>query len=185
MFEKVVIVGVGLIGGSFALGLKAAHAARTIVGWNVRSEALKRALELGIVDETATDPRQALAGADLVLLAAPVAQTGAILAALLPHLETAHHRHRRRQHQVRRGGGGARRDERAHLPVRAGPPDRRTRTNGPDAAIPDLYRGKKVVLTPLPENAGSTWRAWPMPGAAAAPSSICCRPRSTTGCSPR
>ena len=87
MFDKVVIVGVGLIGGSFALGLKAAHAARSIVGLERSPQALARALELGIVDAVATDPRDALAGADLVLLAAPVAQTAGILAQLLPWLD--------------------------------------------------------------------------------------------------
>jgi prephenate dehydrogenase len=155
MFEKVVIVGVGLIGGSFALGLKAAHAARTIVGLERSEQALKRALELGIVDETATDPRQALSGADLVLLAAPVAQTGAILAALLPHLEA---------HTIVTDAGSTKSDvvaaARAVMKERIcqfvpGHPIAGRETNGPDAAIPDLYRGKKVVLTALPENDGS------------------------------
>src|SRR5437763_16658225 len=87
MFNRVVIVGVGLIGGSFALGLKAASAAGTIVGLERSAQALARARELGIIDEACTDPRAALQGADLVLLAAPVAQTAAILAQLSPWLE--------------------------------------------------------------------------------------------------
>ena len=87
MFSRVVIVGVGLIGGSFALGLKAAGAAATVVGLERSSQALARARELGIIDEACTDPRTALQGADLVLLAAPVAQTAAILAQLAPWLE--------------------------------------------------------------------------------------------------
>src|SRR5437763_16850982 len=88
MFNRVVIVGVGLIGGSFALGLKAASAAGTIVGLERSAQALARARELGIIDVACADPAQALQGADLVLQAAPVAQTGAILASLLPFLES-------------------------------------------------------------------------------------------------
>ena len=87
MFERVVIIGVGLIGGSFALALREAGMARHIVGLGRTPEALARAVELGIIDEACTTPAAALRGADLVLLAAPVAQTGAILASLLPHLE--------------------------------------------------------------------------------------------------
>ncbi len=155
MFEKVVIVGVGLIGGSFALGLKAARAASTIVGLERSPAALERARQLGIVDEVASEPRAALAGADLVLLAAPVAQTGAILASLLPWLEP---------HTIVTDAGSTKADvvaaARAALGERVcqfvpGHPIAGRESNGPDAAIPDLYRGKKVVLAPLPENDGA------------------------------
>ncbi|HWJ95148.1 MAG TPA: prephenate dehydrogenase/arogenate dehydrogenase family protein, partial [Telluria sp.] len=87
MLEKVVIVGVGLIGGSFALGLKAAGAAKAIVGMGRTHDVAARALQLGLVDAIATSPQEAMQGADLVLIAAPVAQTGPILAQLLPYLE--------------------------------------------------------------------------------------------------
>ena len=89
--NKVVIFGVGLIGGSFARALKQAGAARCIVGMDRSPASLQRALELGIIDEAGDGSdaglASALQGADLVLLAAPVAQTGNILAALLPHLD--------------------------------------------------------------------------------------------------
>ena len=88
MFTKVVIVGVGLIGGSFALGLKAAGAVEHVVGLGRSAQALARARELGIIDEAAASPQEALRGADLVLLAAPVAQTGPILASLFTLLVT-------------------------------------------------------------------------------------------------
>ena len=84
MFERVVIIGVGLIGGSFALALRQAGMARHIVGLGRSPEALARALDLGIVDEVCTTPAAAMRGADLVLLAVPVAQTGTILASLPP-----------------------------------------------------------------------------------------------------
>jgi prephenate dehydrogenase len=166
MFDKVVIVGVGLIGGSFALGLKAAGAVGTVVGLERSGEALARALQLGIVDQAYATPEQALRGADLVLIAAPVAQTPAILESLLPWLEP---------HTIVTDAGSTKSDvvanARAVMKERIaqfvpGHPIAGRESNGPDAAIPDLYRGKKAVLTPLPENpqaaidqVASAWRA--------------------------
>ena len=153
MFTKIVIVGVGLIGGSFALGLKAAGAAGQIVGLGRSAQALARARELGIIDEAATSPQEALRGADLVLLAAPVAQTGPILASLLPYLEPQ---------TIVTDAGSTKSDvvaaARAALGDKIaqfvpGHPIAGRESNGPDAAIPDLYRGKKTVLAPLAENA--------------------------------
>jgi len=152
MFTKVVIVGVGLIGGSFALGLKAAGAVGHVVGLGRSAQALARARELGIIDEAATSPQDAMRGADLVLLAAPVAQTGPILSSLLPYLEPQ---------TIVTDAGSTKSDvvaaaraalgDRVHQFV-PGHPIAGRESNGPDAAIPDLYRGKKTVLAPLPEN---------------------------------
>lgn len=152
MFDRVVIIGVGLIGGSFALALKQAGLARHIVGLGRSPEALARALDLGIVDEVCTTPAAAMRGADLVLLAAPVAQTGSILASLLPNLEA---------HTVVTDAGSTKSDvvaaARAALGERVcqfvpGHPIAGSEANGPDAARVNLYRGKKVVLTALPQN---------------------------------
>jgi prephenate dehydrogenase len=152
MFGKVVIVGVGLIGGSFALGLRAAGAAGRIVGLERSSAALARARELGIIDEACLDPQLALQGADLVLLAAPVAQTEAILRQLAPWLEP---------HTVVTDAGSTKSDvvasARAALGDKIGQfvpghPIAGRESNGPDAALAELFRGKKAVLTPLPEN---------------------------------
>jgi prephenate dehydrogenase len=166
MFERVVVIGVGLIGGSFALALKQAGAARHVVGLGRSPEAMARALELGIVDEIATNPADALRGADLVLVAAPVAQTGTILASILPHLEA---------HTVVTDAGSTKSDvvaaARAVLGERIGQfvpghPIAGSEANGPDAAKAMLYRGKKTVLTALPENSdaavetvAAAWRA--------------------------
>ncbi|HEU4776426.1 MAG TPA: prephenate dehydrogenase/arogenate dehydrogenase family protein, partial [Telluria sp.] len=87
MMDKVVIFGVGLIGGSFARALRHAGAVRTIVGVGRSPQAMARALELGIVDQVAPSLQEAMRGATLVLIAAPVAQTGRILASLAPFLE--------------------------------------------------------------------------------------------------
>ena len=166
MFTKVVIVGVGLIGGSFALGLKAAGAVEHIVGLGRSAQALARARELGIIDEAAASPREAMRGADLVLLAAPVAQTGTILAQLAPYLEPR---------TIVTDAGSTKSDvvvaARAALGERIaqfvpGHPIAGRESNGPDAAIPDLDRGQKAVLAPLPENSpeavervAAAWRA--------------------------
>jgi prephenate dehydrogenase len=169
MFDKVVIVGVGLIGGSFALGLKAAGAAGRIVGLERSKAALARALELGLVDEACDSPEQALRGADLVLIAAPVAQTATILASLLPFLAP---------HTIVTDAGSTKSDvvaaARAVMKERIaqfvpGHPIAGRESNGPDAAIAGLYRGKKTVLTPLPENAqagvDAVAQAWRLCGA--------------------
>lgn len=153
MLEKVVIVGVGLIGGSFALGLKAAGAAKAIVGMGRSHDVAARALQLGLVDAVATSAQEAMRGADLVLIAAPVAQTGPILAQLLPYLEPQ---------TIITDAGSTKCDvvaaARAVLGERIaqfvpGHPIAGRESNGPDAALAGLYRGKKTVLTPLPENA--------------------------------
>jgi prephenate dehydrogenase len=152
---KVVIFGVGLIGGSFALALKQAGAAGSIVGMGRSKQALERALELGIIDAIGDSVADAMCGASLVLVAAPVAQTEAILAALLPYLE---------QGTIVTDAGSTKSDvvvaARNALGSRIGQfvpghPIAGRESNGPDAAIADLYRGKKVVLTPLLENSSA------------------------------
>jgi prephenate dehydrogenase len=152
MIERLVVIGVGLIGGSFALALKQAGAVRTVAGLGRDPAAMTRALALGIVDEVCESPEQAMRGADLVLLAAPVGQTGAILASLLPYLEPQ---------TVVTDAGSTKCDvvaaARAALGERVrqfvpGHPIAGSESNGPDAARAELYRGKKTVLTPLPEN---------------------------------
>jgi len=170
VLNKVVIFGVGLIGGSFARALKKAGAVRSIVGMDRSPAYLARALELGIVDVSGDSSdaglTEALRGADLVLLATPVAQTEKILAALAPNLEAG---------TVVTDAGSTKADvvvaARRALGGKIaqfvpGHPIAGRETNGPDAAIDSLYAGKKVVLTALDENAAgdlervaSAWRA--------------------------
>lgn len=152
MFRKIAVFGVGLIGGSFALALKKAEAAAHIVGVGRSQRSLERALALGIIDSFATSPAEAVAGADLVLIAAPVAQTGAILAAIRPHLQPG---------TIVTDAGSTKTDVVAAARVALGErigcfvpghPIAGREQNGPDAALVDLYVGKKVVLAALPEN---------------------------------
>jgi len=83
-FQRVTIIGLGLIGGSWALALKARGFAARRVGCD-KPEVLDRALAAGMIDEGFADPREAIRGADLIILATPV---GAILD-LLPQIKQA------------------------------------------------------------------------------------------------
>ena len=73
-FGKVVVIGVGLIGGSFALALKAAGQVEEIVGFGRSLSTLTQALDLGVIDRVGIDPGKEMTGADLVLIATPVGQ---------------------------------------------------------------------------------------------------------------
>lgn len=151
--NKIAIFGVGLIGGSFALALKKAGAVNQVVGVGRTAATLERARELGLIDTLCTSVAQAVTDADLILIAAPVAQTGAILAAIEPHLQP---------NTVVTDAGSTKADvvaaARRALGAKIGQfvpghPIAGRELNGPDAAVDDLYAGKKVVLAPLPENA--------------------------------
>ena len=152
VFKKIGIIGVGLIGGSFALALKSAGAVEQVVGVGRSAAVLDRARELGIIDRVATSMADAADGADLILIATPVAQTGAILAALAPLLQAG---------TLVTDAGSTKSDvvaaARGALGDRIGQfipghPIAGREANGPEAALAGLYVGKKAVLTPLPEN---------------------------------
>jgi len=152
VFKKIAIFGVGLIGGSFALALKNADAVERVLGLGRSAASLARARELGIIDEIATSVAEAVRDTDLILVAAPVAQTEAILAAIAPYLQPG---------TVVTDAGSTKSDvvaaARKALGVKVaqfvpGHPIAGRELNGPDAAIADLYVGKKVVLAPLAEN---------------------------------
>lgn len=153
MLKKITIFGVGLIGGSFALALRNARAVERITGVGRTAASLARAQELGIIDAMSTSVAEAVSDADLILIATPVAQTETILASIKPSLQPG---------TVVTDAGSTKSDvvaaARRALGDKVaqfvpGHPIAGRETNGPDAAIPDLYIGKKVVLTPLPENA--------------------------------
>src|SRR5439155_10284660 len=83
--DKLVVVGVGLIGGSFALALRGQQLVHQVVGIGRSRENLDAALQLGIVDAVADD-FTAVEDAELVMLATPVAQMAAVFAELAPRL---------------------------------------------------------------------------------------------------
>lgn len=152
-FGKVVVFGVGLIGGSFALALKAAEQADEVVGFGRSLATLTQALELGIIDRVGANAGQEVADADLVLIASPVGQMAEIMARIAPYLGPD---------TVVTDGGSTKSDVVAvarsvfgdrlcqFVPAH---PIAGAENSGAAAARAELYHGKKVVLTPLPENA--------------------------------
>lgn len=79
LFEHVVIIGVGLIGGSLARALRRAGACARITGVGRHEANLKRAVELGVLDDYQLDAAAAVTGADLVVLATPLSTTEPLL----------------------------------------------------------------------------------------------------------
>lgn len=152
MLKKITIFGVGLIGGSFAMALKESGLTAHIVGYGRTAAVMARARALGLIDAIAVSVQEAVADADLILIAAPVAQTGSILRAIAPYLQPQ---------TVITDAGSTKSDvvaaARAALGERIGQfipahPIAGRESNGPDAALANLYVGKKVVITALPEN---------------------------------
>jgi prephenate dehydrogenase len=166
---KLVVIGVGLIGGSFALALKRARAVQRVVGVGRTRSNLAAALRLKAIDEALQDPARAVRDADLVLLATPVGQMPAVMTAIAPHLPA--------RAVVTDAGStkgdviaAARRFLGAHLPrFVPGHPVAGTEKSGAEAAFPDLFKDKSVILTPQPETAaaaaGLVRRAWEACGA--------------------
>lgn len=72
MFSRMAVIGVGLLGGSMALAMRHAGLVSRITGAGRSHGNLEKAMELGIIDDFATDPAAAVTGADLVVLALPV-----------------------------------------------------------------------------------------------------------------
>jgi len=148
------VIGVGLIGGSFALALRAAGRVGTVVGIGRGRANLDAALSLGIVDRAVTldgDWMRELAAADLVLVATPVGEFPALFAALAGRLPA---------HAILTDAGSTKQNviaaARAHLGDAIarfvpGHPIAGTEQTGAPAAFATLFRGRNVVLTPLPE----------------------------------
>lgn len=150
MINKLVIFGVGLIGGSFAMALRQADFARKIVGFGRSMENMSSALGTYVIDEIGMDP-SAVKDADLVVLAVPVGQMGAIMASIAPHLAS---------HTVVTDMGSTKQDvvalARQHLPRHLsrfvpGHPIAGAEKSGVKAAREDLFRDRTVVLTPIAE----------------------------------
>lgn len=166
---KLVVIGVGLIGGSFALALKKARAVRHVVGVGRSRRNLALALRLGMIDEVAANAARAVGDADFVLLGTPVGQMAEVMAHIAPDLPP---------HAVITDGGSTKQDVIAHARRFLGEhyarfvpahPIAGTEESGAAAAQADLYRGKDVILTPQPETSARALRltqaAWQQCGA--------------------
>ena len=151
--KRVAIVGVGLIGGSFAAALRRAGAVGTVVGVDRNAEALERAAALGVIDTAAESVSDAAAGADLVVVAVPVRAVGSVLHDVALSLEpnaVVTDVGSTKQDVAR----AARAELRNHFPrFVPGHPIAGREASGVDAATFDLFKGARVVLTPEPETA--------------------------------
>lgn len=152
MINKLVIVGVGLIGGSLALALRQAGAVKEVVGVGRSRENLETARQRGIIDRIETDLATAIKDADVVVLAVPVASMLPTIKELAPHLSSD---------TIVTDVGSTKRDvigyAQQHLPDHVsrfipGHPIAGAEKSGAAAAFPDLFQGRNVVVTPLPEN---------------------------------
>ena len=145
----------GLIGGSVALALKKAHGSNIgvthIVGVGRTEKSLNAALQLGVIDQAETSIKAACSNADVILIAAPVAQTKAILQSIKPHLNSK---------TVITDAGSTKGDvlecAREILGEQfgqfvGGHPIAGAEKSGVAAAKSDLFLGKNVVLTPALE----------------------------------
>jgi len=155
-FDKVLIIGVGLIGGSLALALKRQHPQGRIVGVARSVASLERALALRVIDQAVgldqAELAQAVGAAEIVVCAAPVAQTGPLLARIAPFL---------RGQTLLSDVGSTKSDaviaarqalgSEAWRFVPAHPIAGRE-LSGVEAALHDLYQDRNTVLCPLPEN---------------------------------
>lgn len=150
--KKLVIFGVGLIGGSVALALKKAakcnNTVTHIVGVGRTEKSLQNALDLGVIDTAQTNIGEACSDADIILIAAPVAQTASILQSIKPHLN---------RNTVITDAGSTKSDVLASAKTILGEqfsqfvgghPIAGAEKSGVSAAKADLFIGKNVVITP-------------------------------------
>ncbi len=84
--NKITIIGVGLIGGSFAKGLKKAGVVEEVVGFGRNQSNLDKAVELGVIDRYTDDMADAVADSDLVFLAVPLGAMQGSMELMKPHL---------------------------------------------------------------------------------------------------
>lgn len=162
--DTLAVVGVGLIGGSFALALKQAGCVGRVLGVGRKRDTLETAKQLGVIDEIAS--LEEAAQADLVLVAAPVGAFVPVFEGLSKSLSD--------KTLITDGGstkGNVVAAARAALGDRIDQfvpahPIAGSHESGPRAAVVDLYRNRHVVVCPLPENTASAveivsdaWRA--------------------------
>jgi len=166
MFEQLGLIGCGLMGGSFALALKRAGLVKRVVGYSKSPSTTERARQLGVIDVEAPSALLAVSGADLVLLAVPVAATEATFKAI---------RHLVRNDVLVMDVGSTKREvidaARRVLRDQVGVfvpahPIAGKELAGVEHADAELYRGRQVILTPIErtlptqvDKAEQVWRA--------------------------
>ncbi|HZS82825.1 MAG TPA: prephenate/arogenate dehydrogenase family protein [Stellaceae bacterium] len=149
-FARVAIIGIGLIGSSLARVLRRDGLAGEIIACARREATRRKALELGIADRATVDAGEAVAGADLVVIATPLSAYAEIGARIAPHLAAG---------AIVTDVGSVKeaviRDLRPLLPAHVhfipGHPVAGTEHSGPEAGFAELFRDRWCILTPLPD----------------------------------
>lgn len=148
LINKLVIIGVGLIGGSFALALKQSGAVRHVVGVGRTRKNLDAAIELGVIDEANADAVAAVRDADLVFIGTPVGQMPEVMALIAPGLSAT---------TVITDGGSTKQDVIGYARRFLGThferfvpshPIAGTEKSGATAAFAELYRERNVIMAP-------------------------------------
>jgi prephenate dehydrogenase len=158
VIKRLAIVGVGLIGGSFALALRRAGVVETVVGYGRSAANLETAQRMGILDAVTTTVAEAVQDADLVCIAAPVGAVPGLLAEIAPALH---------DDAIIIDVGSTKQGviaaARAALEThtRIGQfvpchPIAGAEDSGAAAARTELFQGRAVIVTPLPENTAAT-----------------------------
>ncbi len=151
--KSIAVVGVGLIGGSFAMAMRRAALTASVVGYDRDPGALQRAAELGVIDRAADSVSDAVRGSELVMVAVPVRAIGRVLhdvSLALDEDAVVTDAGSTKGEVVRVARGELRERFPRFVP---GHPIAGRETSGVDSANVDLFRGARVVLTPESETA--------------------------------
>lgn len=148
-FQRLALVGVGLIGSSIARAARAQKAARTIVATARSGATRRRVMELGIADQVTDTNAEAVEGADLVIACIPVGQSGTVAAEIAPHLSAG-----AIVSDVGSVKSSVLREMAPHLPSNVhfvpAHPVAGTEHSGPDAGFAELFINRWCILTPPP-----------------------------------
>lgn len=151
MFDRVALIGLGLIGSSLSHVMRREKLAGHIAGHARSASTRSKAVELGLVDSVHDSAADAVTGADLVILCVPVGAYGTLAAELAPHLKQGCI-----LTDVGSVKGAVVRDVGPHVPPGVhfipGHPIAGTEQSGPESGFAELFSGRWCVLTP-PENA--------------------------------
>jgi cyclohexadieny/prephenate dehydrogenase len=150
MFEKLTLIGIGLIGSSIARAVQLKGLAKTVAITTRKAETLAEAQALGLGDTYTLDPAEAVRGADLVILCTPVGAYEAVAKTIAPHLMAG-----AILTDVGSVKGHVHKVVGPHVPLGVhfvpGHPLAGTEHSGPSAGFPSLFSKRWCVLTPEPD----------------------------------
>ena len=153
VFERLTIIGLGLIGSSIARAARRANAAKIIVAADISPDVCARVRELGLADEVSDDLAAAVSHSDCVILCVPVGACGAVAAAMAPGLKPG-----AIVSDVGSVKGVVVAAVQPHLPAGVhfipAHPIAGTEHSGPDAGFATLFKNRWLILTPV-ENGDS------------------------------